>query len=133
MWIFGGDFVPRSHCGLQWTPNLVLINQVANFLIFLSYSTIPLSLLYFWVRLRRSQIFIGLTITSRLILLNFVCFIMFCGLTHLCDVIAFDWAPYRFFTLVDVLTALASVPTAIILPGVLRVFLNVLRGTEQNE
>jgi uncharacterized MnhB-related membrane protein len=135
-WLFDASvFITRNHCGTGWTHTLVALNRVANFLIFLSYISIPLSLLYFWLRLRdvaRLNALVGGVmppgVGQRLIVLNFVCFITLCGLTHLCDVLAFEWVPYRLFTCVDILTAAASVPTAIILPGVLRGIVGVLQG-----
>lgn len=129
-------FITRNHCGPGWTPTLIAVNRVANFLIFLSYFTIPLSLLYFWLELRRHEVAVGVLGPNRvrkLIILNFVVFIFLCSFTHLCDVFAFEWAPYRLFTCVDLLTAIASVSTALILPGMLRTIVDVLRGEERKE
>jgi chemotaxis family two-component system sensor kinase Cph1 len=115
------DFITRDSCGIGWTNTLILVNRVANFLIFLSYLSIPISLFYCWLQLRRSHAaWLEVSPVNKTIIINFMCFIVFCGLTHLCDVLVFEWAAYRLFTLMDVLTALASVPTAIILPSVVR-------------
>jgi hypothetical protein len=47
-------------------------------------------------------------------------FLLLCGLSHLCDVVVFDWAPYRLFTLVDLLTAAVSVAAACWMPSVVQ-------------
>jgi alcohol dehydrogenase class IV len=44
-------------------------------------------------------------------------FIAACGLTHLCDVTVFWWPAYRFYTLVDAITAVLSIGTAMVLPS----------------
>lgn len=112
-WLFDADsFVTRNHCG-NWTPALIAVNQAANFLIFISYFTIPLALFGFWRTIRHR-------IENNWIILMFVFFILSCGMTHLMDVLAFTWVPYRLFTVIDVVTAVASVPTAFLLPGVLK-------------
>lgn len=105
------SFVTRNNCG-KWPDWLISVNQVANFLIFISYMTIPLSLVFLW-RMAKGK-------GDAWIILMFVVFILFCGLTHLMDVLAFSWAPYRLFTFIDCITAASSIPTAILLPGVLK-------------
>lgn len=105
-------FVTRDHCG-TWSDSLILVYQLANFLIFLAYMTIPLSLLSMWQDNRPRK-------KSSLMTAMFATFIFACGFTHLMDVLAFSWPAYRFFALVDVVTALASIPTAFLLPGVIR-------------
>lgn len=123
-WLFDyHSFITRNHCG-HWTDALIATNQVANFLIFLAYFTIPLSLLGLWRRLRTNRKLKAVITENTYILLMFVVFILACGLTHLMDVLAFSWAPYRFFTLIDVITALASIPTAFVLPNVIGTILD---------
>jgi amino acid transporter len=117
-------FVTRDHCGLGWTRDHIAVNQVANFLIFLAYFSIPVSLFNFMLRLRalrRPSVGRLLDVVRARVwmIACFMCFIAFCGLTHLMDVLVFGWAPYRFFTLVDAATAAVSLPTALLLPGVI--------------
>lgn len=122
-WLFdASSFITRNHCG-NWTSTLIAINRIANLLIFIAYFTIPLSLYSFWTSTHKDAIIVKVFGQKPSIILCFVVFIFSCGLTHLCDVLAFDWAPYRLFTLVDVITAIASVFTAVILPGVIKTVL----------
>lgn len=119
-WLFDAtSFMTRNHCG-RWGSWLVTINQTANLLIFLAYFTIPLSLLSLWMTVKQSPELKKSMADSTWIVLMFVIFILSCGLTHLMDVLAFSWAPYRLFTFIDCVTAVASVPTAILLPLVLK-------------
>ena len=53
----------------------------------------------------------------------FIAFILLCGLTHLTEAIVFYWAPYRFYTLIYVICAAVSLPTALLLPFVVRFLL----------
>lgn len=76
--------------------------------IFIAYSSISLFLFVFWYSRRRRK-----TQLESYIFIAFFTFIFMCGLTHLCDVIAFYYPMYRLFTVVDFLTAVISVLTAI--------------------
>ena len=105
-------WVPRGACG-DWGPWLPLVYRVSNWLIALSYFAIPLSLVHLYRRQRAN-------LPSPWMLLCFVVFIVACGLGHVADAFAFVWPAYRLFTLVDVATALVSVATAVLLPGVVR-------------
>jgi hypothetical protein len=132
------SFITRSHCGPGWTINLILASRLVNFLIFLAYFSIPLTLVCVWVEISRrshaSRVIRGVQEVlreSRWVIGMFSTFIFACGLTHLCDVLVFDWAPYRLFTLVDTLTAIASIPTAILLPAIFTKVLNVLSREEE--
>ena len=107
------SFISRNHCG-KWSDWLIFLNQISNFLIFIAYMTIPLSLLVLWSSFRKRGV------KSYWMIFMFVLFIWSCGLTHLMDVLAFTWPAYRFFTLIDCVTAILSIPTAVLLPGVLK-------------
>ncbi len=125
-WLFDtAPFITRNHCGPGWTDNLIVLSRLFNFLIFFAYFSIPMTLSFVWLEMRRrarTNVLVHdvqeILRESRWIIVMFVTFIFACGLTHLCDVLVFDWPPYRFFTLIDALTALASVPTAVLLPGI---------------
>lgn len=121
------SFVTRDRCGVGWTGNHIAINRVANFLIFLSYFTIPLSLFFLWLEVKKLQRFNRIIKAlhdvirdNTWVLLMFCSFILLCGMTHLNNVMVFEWAPYRFYTLIEIMTATTSVATAIMLPGVVR-------------
>lgn len=123
-------FFTRNHCGVGWTPEMILVSRLVNFLIFFAYFSIPLSLAAIWWELSRMsslKVLKTAVIQSRWIIVMFVFFICACGLTHLCDVLVFDWAPYRLFTLIDVITAILSVGTALMLPKLSRRLIEAIR------
>jgi PAS domain S-box-containing protein len=113
---FSADgFMPHGHCYL-WRPGVLWLHIVSDAFIALAYFSIPFTLVYF-VRKRRDLEFNWM----------FVCFAVFivaCGTTHLMEILVI-WHPvYWLSGCVKALTALASVPTAVLLlklvPGALR-------------
>ncbi len=100
------QFMPHGHCYL-WKPGVVWLHVVSDALIALAYITIPFTLLRF-MRLRRDLPFTWM----------FGCFGLFivaCGATHLMDIWTL-WTPtYWLAGLVKAITAMASVPTAVLL------------------
>jgi hypothetical protein len=125
VWLFNtSHFIPRIHCGIGWTTFLINLNKFSNFLIFLAYFLISITLFYFWCYRRRE-------VPASYILIFFANFILFCGFTHLCDVLAFTWPAYRFFTVINIITSIFSVVTAIILPYIIAILLKVPSITRQ--
>jgi C4-dicarboxylate-specific signal transduction histidine kinase len=105
--LFASDqFMPHGHCYL-WRPALVWLHVISDALILAAYITIPITLVYF-IRRRRDLPFSSM----------FVCFGVFiiaCGATHGMEIWTL-WTPvYWLSGTVKVITACASVPTAIIL------------------
>jgi GAF domain-containing protein len=105
--VFSSDgFMPHGMCYL-WQPGVLGLHVASDLLITLSYFSIPFTLLYF-VRRSRDLEFDWM----------FVCFAVFivaCGLTHLMEIVVV-WHPlYWVSGGIKALTALASVPTAILL------------------
>lgn len=101
-----GDFRPHGYCYL-WNPGLVWLHVVSDLLIALAYFTIPVTLIWF-VRKRRDLPFswmFGL----------FGVFIVACGSTHLMEVWNLWHANYWLAGVFKAITAVASVPTAILL------------------
>jgi signal transduction histidine kinase len=99
-------FMPHGHCYL-WTPSLLWSNVVSDLIIAGSYFSIPVALWYF-ARKRPDLPF-------RWIFVMFGIFVMACGTTHVLAVWTI-WKPdYWIDAAVKVLTAAASVPTAILL------------------
>jgi PAS domain S-box-containing protein len=100
------DFMPHGMCYL-WRPDLLALHVISDGLITLAYFSIPFTLLYF-VRRRRDLEFNWM----------FVCFAVFivaCGTTHLMEIVTV-WQPaYWLSGGIKAITALASVPTAILL------------------
>jgi PAS domain S-box-containing protein len=101
-----GNFMPHGYCYL-WLPGLVWLHVISDSLIFLSYMTIPITLIYF-MRRRKDLPF-------NWIFLCFATFIVACGLTHAMEVWNLWHANYWLAGLVKAVTAAASVTTAILL------------------
>jgi len=100
------DFMPHGMCYL-WQPGILSLHVISDALITLAYFSIPFTLLYF-VHERKDLQFNWM----------FVCFAVFivaCGATHLLEIWVI-WNPaYWLSGAVKAITALASVPTAIML------------------
>ncbi len=100
------DFMPHGFCYL-WNPGLVWLHLVSDTLISISYLSIPVTLIYF-IRKRRNLPFHWM----------FGCFGMFivaCGATHIMEIWNIWHADYWLAGAVKAVTALASVPTTILL------------------
>ena len=98
--------LPHGYC-LLWQPGLVWLHAASDALIFAAYVTIPITLAHF-LRQRRDLPF-------NWMVWCFVTFILACGATHALGVLNI-WVPTWWVTGgVKALTALASVPTAILL------------------
>jgi signal transduction histidine kinase len=108
-------YEPHGHCYL-WEPPLVALFTFTDLLIGLSYVTISFVLAYFVHRTRRD-------IPFHWVFLAFGAFIIACGGTHFMDIVT-QWVPvYWTSGYVRLITALASVCTAIALPPLMpRVF-----------
>jgi len=105
--LFSQDgFMPHGMCYL-WQPGVLWLNVVSDALITVAYFSIPFTLLYF-VRKRTDLQFNWM----------FVCFAVFivaCGTTHLMEILVVWHPAYWASGGVKALTALASVPTAVLL------------------
>jgi PAS domain S-box-containing protein len=105
-WSLSSGLMPHGFC-YQWKPALLWLHAVSDTLIALAYLLIPIALIYF-VRKRRDIPFGWM----------FVCFGVFiaaCGATHLMEVWTL-WIPsYWVSGGVKVVTAVASIPTAVFL------------------
>ena len=100
------DFLPHGYCYF-WNRGLLWLHLVSDTLIALAYFSIPITLVYF-VRKRRDLPF-------HWIFLCFGVFIIACGATHLMEVWTLWHANYWLSGIVKAVTALASVPTAVLL------------------
>ncbi len=99
-------FMPHGHCFL-WTPSLLWIYVVSDFVIAASYFSIPFALWYF-ARKRPDVPF-------RWIFLMFGAFVLACGTTHLFAIWNIWHADYWADAGVKAVTASASAATAILL------------------
>jgi signal transduction histidine kinase len=99
-------FMPHGMCYL-WRPGVLFLHLISDVLITLAYFSIPFTLVYF-VRKRRDLQFQWM----------FVCFAIFivaCGTTHAMEIWVIWHPTYWLSGSVKAITALASVPTAILL------------------
>jgi PAS domain S-box-containing protein len=105
--LFSSDgLMPHGHCYL-WRPELVWLHVVSDAVVALAYTSIPFTLFYF-VRRRRDVPF-------HWMFLCFGLFIIACGATHVMEIWTL-WTPmYRLSGIIKAITALASLPTAILL------------------
>ena len=106
--IFSDNYLPHAYCYLQ-KPALVWTNVAADVLIALSYTAISIALACLALKWQREVPF-------RWVFSAFGLFIVTCGGTHFVEAVTV-WVPvYVLSTGVKVITAIASVCTAIALP-----------------
>jgi PAS domain S-box-containing protein len=100
-------FIPRALCG-AWTPGLIRLHNVSDFLIWTAYLAIPVVLVFFAYRRRKELPF-------RQVFLLFGIFILACGTTHLMDIILFYNPLYYLSGAIKLVTAAASWGTVLAL------------------
>ncbi len=100
------NFIPHGHCYL-WQPELVWLHILSDFIISISYYSIPLMLVYF-INKREDVPF-------KNIFVLFSAFIISCGTTHLMEILTL-WHPYYWLSgTIKALTAIISFYTALTL------------------
>ena len=105
--LFSSDgFMPHGFCYL-WSPGLVRLHGVSDSLITVAYASIPVTLVYF-INKRRDLPF-------NWIFICFGTFIMACGATHAMEVWTIWYPAYWLAGSIKLITAIASVTTAILL------------------
>ncbi len=105
--LFGTDgLAPHGYC-LLWDPSLIWTHVIADALIAAAYFSIPLAIIRF-VTHRRD-------IAFSWVFWLFALFIVACGTTHLVAIWTLWYPHYGFEALIKVLTAIASVGTAMVL------------------
>lgn len=114
--LFETDFMPHGHCYF-WEPAILWSHAISDGIIALAYCAIPFSLVTIF-RKHHDTKFIWMMIL-------FAVFIFGCGVTHVFDVINI-WKPYyRVDSVVRVITAMASIATAVVLikatPSILKI------------
>jgi PAS domain S-box-containing protein len=101
-----GIYMPHGYC-LLWDPWLVTLHAASDILTFAAYSAIPLAI---WLFVSKRP-----NIEMRGLALLFAAFILWCGLTHLFNVITL-WHPiYELQGVVKSITAAISVVTAVMI------------------
>lgn len=99
-------FMPHGMC-YMWQPSLIVAEVTTNALIALAYFSIPMLLTYF----------IGKRpdIPNPLLFTLFAIFILACGTTHLLDIVTIWYPVYWIDAAVRIITALASLGTAVVM------------------
>src|SRR5512132_758216 len=121
----GGDFMPHAYCYLR-NPAMIGLHFWSDLLIGLSYVAISLTLIYMVRRARRE-------IPFDWIFIAFGMFIIACGGTHLMEVWTL-WTPvYWLSGGVKSVTAIASVVTAIVLPGLVPKTLDMVNAAKLSD
>jgi signal transduction histidine kinase len=109
--ILSSRFLPHAYCYL-YDKQLIALNAGSDALIWLSYIAISCTLVYLVRRTRHE-------IPFSWMFLAFGLFIVACGFTHLMEVVVL-WRPFYWLAGdVKLITAVASVVTAIALPGLI--------------
>lgn len=124
--LFGtGKFLPHVFC-YRGDAALVWTHATSDILIGLSYVAISFMLTLLVHRARRD-------IPFSWIFLAFGLFIVACGATHLVEVLVLWKATYWFSAAVKIVTAVASVATAVVLPPLIPRAVNMVREAKKSE
>ncbi len=123
--IFSTKFLPHVYCYL-YDKKLIALHLGSDAVIWLSYVSIALTLAYLVRRTRRE-------IPYSWMLLAFGTFIIACGFTHFMEMVVL-WRPlYWLAGDIKLLTALASVVTAIALPPLVPQIQNMVKSAHLSE
>ena len=101
---FIADFLPHGFC-MRWQPEVIWLHVLSDLAIALAYFCIP-AMLYYFIRRRPD-------VSFHWILLAFSFFIIFCGLSHVMDVVTLWYPLYRLSGFIKAATAVVSCTTAI--------------------
>jgi PAS domain S-box-containing protein len=124
--LFSDDrFMPHGMCYL-WIPQLVSLHLISDSLIGLSYLAISATLTYLVYKARRD-------IPFRWVFLAFGLFIVTCGATHFMEVWTI-WQPVFWLSgYVKLVTAVASVATAVVLPPLIPKVLELINSAKLSQ
>ncbi|ASP46529.1 sensor histidine kinase [Cognaticolwellia beringensis] len=104
--LFSNEFMPHGMC-YMWRPELLWLHVISDALIFLSYTSIPITLVYI-LRMRKDLIFSN-------VMALFGAFVLLCGLTHLLAVWNVWNGTYWLSGGMKAMAAIVSVATAYML------------------
>ncbi len=103
--LFSGNFMPHGHCYL-WKPEILWMHVISDLIIMCSYFSIPIVLTYIVYKSRGK-------IPFNTQFLLFAIFILACGTTHLMEIVNVWQSRYVLSGVIKVVTAIASIGTAI--------------------
>ncbi len=123
--LVANGFMPHGHCYL-WKPALVLLHLTCDTLIGLAYVAISATLTYLVYKSRKD-------IPFHWMFLAFGAFIVACAATHFMEVLTL-WIPvYWLSGEIKLLTAVASVTTALLLPPLVPKALSLMETAQASE
>jgi PAS domain S-box-containing protein len=118
-------FIPHGHCYL-WKPGLVSLHVATDTLIGLAYVSISATLVYLVHKARRD-------IPFHSVFIAFGAFIIACGATHFMEVWTL-WMPvYWLSGTIKLITAIASVTTALALPPLVPQVLSLIASVKTSQ
>ncbi|MGE5351963.1 MAG: sensor histidine kinase [Acidobacteriota bacterium] len=123
--LFSADYMPHGNCYF-WTPDLVWLHAASDSLIGLSYWAITTTLGRLIYKTRKDIPFAKMFVA-------FGIFIITCGTTHLMDVVTLWDAYYWLSGGIKLVTAVASVATAVALPPVVPRIINIIQDAKLSE
>lgn len=100
------SYMAHGYC-LLWKPWLVALHAGSDFLIFAAYFAIPVAI---WIFISKRP-----NVELRGLARLFAAFILWCGLTHIINLVTLWWPIYEFQGLVKAITAAISVTTAVVI------------------
>ncbi|WP_202924919.1 ATP-binding protein [Myxacorys almedinensis] len=118
-------FIPHGHCYL-WKPGLVWLHVISDSLIALAYVAISATLAYLVYKTRQE-------IPFHWMFLAFGSFIIACASTHFMDVWTLWHPTYWLSGALKVVTAIASVVTAVVLPALVPKALALVESAKLSE
>jgi signal transduction histidine kinase/CheY-like chemotaxis protein len=126
--LLSSNFLPHVYCYLR-NPKLVGLHFVSDGLIWLSYVAISLTLIYLERRLRKEMEIPPF----QWVYIAFGTFIVACGFTHFMEIVVL-WKPvYWLSGAVKVVTAVASVGTAVALPHLIPQVVSLVQNARLSE
>ncbi|MGE5432630.1 MAG: sensor histidine kinase [Syntrophomonadaceae bacterium] len=120
--LFSSAYMPHGNCYF-WTQDLVWLHAISDSLIGLSYWAITITLGTLVYKTRKDIPFAKMFVA-------FGVFIITCGTTHILDVVTLWDAYYWFSGGVKLVTAVASVATAVALPPVIPRIINIIQDAK---
>ena len=124
MWDYlSAEFMPHGHCYL-WRADLVWMHVISDLVITLAYYAIPILLTVVVVKSRGKMPFNWL-------FLLFAIFILACGTTHLMEIVNVWESFYYLSGVIKVITAIASILTAVAMLPLLPKVIEILQEAEK--
>jgi hypothetical protein len=119
------NFMPHGMCYL-WRPELLGMHVIADLAIALAYFSIPVTITFFLRRIKKALPF-------RWAFIMFGIFILFCGINHVMNIVVLWYPLYYIEAVLKLLTAAASIATAVLMLPLVPVLLDRFTRIETRE